>query len=120
MLLKVNGTEIAAYPTEFSVTPMDLDDGDSTVRTANGTLNRDRVAVKRQIDMSWGMITWAQISSILQAMKGVYFSFYYPDPMDGVYATRTFYVGNRPSPVAVEGSDGVMMWKGLKVTLTEQ
>jgi len=119
MLIKINGTEIAAYPTEFSVTPMDLDNADSTTRTADGTLNRDRVTVKRQIEMTFGTLSWANISSILQAMSGVFFEFYYPDPMDGIYATRTFYVGNRPTPFTMT-KGGVLMWAGLKVTLTEK
>ncbi len=119
MILQINGVEIAAYPKDFSVTALDLDNGESTVRTADGTLNRDRIAVKRQIDMTWGPLAWKDISSILLAMSGVFFSFYYPDPMDGVYATRTFYVGDRPSPVAVDtGAD--IIWTGLKITLTEQ
>ncbi|MCM1564928.1 MAG: hypothetical protein NC238_03030 [Dehalobacter sp.] len=119
MLLKINGAEIAAYPKEFQVTPMDLDDDDSTNRTADGTLSRDRITVKRQIEMSWSAITWTQISALLTAMSDVFFDFYYPDPMTGAYETKTFYVGNRPSPVAVE-KNGVLYWSGLKVTLTEK
>jgi len=119
MLIKINGTEIAEYPTEFSVTPLDLDNGDSTTRTADGTLSRDRVAVKRQIEMAWGVLDWATISSLLQSMSGVFFDFYYPDPMDGAYATRTFYVGNRPTPFAMN-KGSTILWEGLKVTLTEK
>ena len=119
MLLKINGVEIAAYPTEFSVTPLDLDNGDSTQRTADGTLVRDRVAIKRQIEMTWGLLNWATISALLQSIGNVYFDFYYPDPMDGTYATRTFYVGKRPTPFAFN-KDGTIMWSGLKVTLTEK
>jgi len=119
MLLKINGSEISAYPKEFSVTPLDIDNGESSVRASDGTLTRDRVAVKRQIDMAWGILNWDEISSILQAMSGVFFTFYYPDPMSGSYVTKTFYVGNRPSPVAVD-DNGDMLWSGLKVSLTEQ
>jgi len=119
MLLKINDVEIAAYPEQFSVTTMDLDNGDSSVRTSNGTLTRDRIAVKRQIDMSWGLLNWSEISSILQAMGGVFFDFYYPDPMVGDYVTKKLYVGNRPAPFAVgKGMD--IQWSGLKLTLTEQ
>jgi len=119
MLLKINGVEIIAYPEQFSVTTMDLDNGDSSVRTANGTLTRDRVAVKRQIDMAWGVLKWSEISSILQAISGVFFDFYYPDAQDGSYATRRFYVGNRPSPFTVD-KGGEVLWSGLKITFTEQ
>jgi len=119
MELKIDEVEIAAYPKEFSVTPLDIDNADSSVRTADGTLSRDRIAVKRQIDMTFGLLSWADISSILQAMSPVFFSFYYPDPMDGTYVTKTFYVGNRPSPFAVTDGEDVK-WNGLKIVLTQQ
>lgn len=119
MKILINGQEIAAYPSSFQVTVLDLDDGNSSVRTADGTLNRDRVAVKRQIDMTWGMLTEKQISSILQAMGNVFFDFSYPDPMMGATITKNVYVGNRPAPFAVE-SNGTVLWNGLKLTLTER
>ena len=119
MLIKINGTEIAAYPTELSVTPLDLDNADSTTRTADGTLNRDRVAVKRQVEMTFGVLSWAKMSALLTSMNGVFFDLYYPDPMDGDYSTRTFYVGNRPASFAFN-KNGTILWSGLKVTLTEK
>lgn len=119
MLLKVNGKEIAAYPATFVPTVMDLDDGDASVRTANGDLNRARVKVIRQIEMSWGVLTWAQASALLKSMSGVFFDFYYPDPQAGKYETRRMYVGNRPMPVAVSIGNEIL-WNGLKVTLTER
>ena len=119
MTLKIDGVEIAEYPSAFTVTPLDIDNGESTVRTADGTLTRDRVAVKRQIDMEWGVVTWDVMASLLQSMSGVFFEFYYPDPMSGAYETKTFYVGNRPAPTALsKGSE--IYWSGLKVTLTEK
>ncbi|MGM1047598.1 MAG: DUF6711 family protein [Bacillota bacterium] len=119
MQLSINGQEIAVYPSQFTVTTMDLDDGESTVRTADGTLNRDRIAVKRQIEMSWGPLPWSKISSILKAMDGVFFDFTYPDPMTGSYVTKKMYVGNRPAPFAIAKGNEIM-WNGLKVTLTER
>ncbi|SFE11539.1 hypothetical protein SAMN04487969_101133 [Paenibacillus algorifonticola] len=119
MEIKINGVAIAAYPSSFVPTVLDLDDGESTTRTADGTLNRDRIAVKRQIDMEWGVLTWAEISALMQAMSGVFFSVTYPDPMAGAYQTKTFYVGNRQAAFAVaKGND--IRWQGLKVTLTER
>ncbi|OME86533.1 MULTISPECIES: DUF6711 family protein [Paenibacillus] len=119
MQLTINGQAIAVFPSQFTVTTMDLDDGESTVRTADGTLNRDRIAVKRQIEMSWGPLSWSNISAILRAMENVFFSFTYPDPITGKYETKTFYVGNRPAPFAIAKGNEIM-WNGLKVTLTEK
>lgn len=119
MLLKVNGVSMVAYPVVFQVTPLDIDDADTSLRSASGDLTRDRVAVKRQIEMSFGQLTWAEMSTTLKSMQAVFFDFYYPDPMDGVYVTKKFYVGNRPSGVAIS-EGGAIKWTGLKITLTEQ
>ena len=119
MELRINDVEIAAYPIEFQVTILDLDDGESTTRTSDGTLNRDRIAVKRQIDMTWNPLPWDKISAILQAMEAPFFEFYYPDPMDGAYVTRVFYVGNRPAAIPIV-KNGVIWWSGLQITLTER
>lgn len=119
MQIKINGVEIAEYPSKFTVTAMDLDDGESTGRTADGTLNRDRIRVVRQIEMEWGVLSWSKISAVLKAMDTVFFQFTYPDPITGAYETKTFYVGNRPAPFAVSNGNNIM-WSGLKVTLTEK
>ena len=119
MLIKINGVAISNYPSEFNVTILDLDNAESSVRTANGTLTRDRIAVKRQIDMGWGLLKWSEVSAILTAMASTFFTLYYPDPYTGAYETKTFYVGNRPALTTLsKGSD--IYWSGLKFTLTEQ
>lgn len=119
MILKIDGVEIAAYPSSFSVTILDLDDADTTTRTADGTMTRDRIAVKRQIEMSWPALSWEKLSAILTAMQNEFFEFTYPDSMTGRYETKTFYVGNRTSPIAFE-RNGVMWWENLQLTLTER
>jgi len=118
MTIKINGVAIVT-PSEFQVTILDIDNGESTSRAADGTLNRDRIVVKRQIEMSWNLLKPAEISLILRQMADVFFEVEYPDPQEGTYITKTFYVGNRPAPVAIE-KNGQLLWKGLKVTLTER
>lgn len=119
MQLKVNGQNIVATPSEMQVTILDLDDADSSVRTADGTLNRDRVAVKRQIDLTWSMLSNVQISQILKAMDAVFFEFTFPDPMEDKNITKRVYVGNRAAPMAFV-KNGVTWYKDFKITLTER
>ena len=119
MIIKINGTEIAAYPSSFLVTTLDIDDGETTVRTADGTLNRDRITVKRKIEMNFGPLEWNKVSSILQAVKDEFFEVYYPDPMAGEYQTRTFYVGDRPVAIAIIKGEKIY-WEGLKLSLIER
>jgi hypothetical protein len=118
MILKINGTNIAAKPKEFTVTVMDID-SENTTRTANGTLTRDRVAVKRQIEITFPALKMSEIAQLLQSISNAFFEVFYPDPMEGTYVTKTFYVGNRPCPVAIE-RNGVLLWDGLKINLTER
>ena len=68
MILKIDGIEIAS-PSQFEVIPLDIDNGETTVRTMDGTLHRDRIAVKRQVNMAWGLLSWEEISAILQALN---------------------------------------------------
>jgi len=119
MYLAINGVEIAAYPAEFTVGVMDLDDGESTTRTADGTLSRDRIAVKRQIEMRFNPIRWEKLSTILTAMKDEFFQVTYPDPLSGQQETRTFYVGDRTAAIAIY-RNGTYWWDGLNFTLVEQ
>src|SRR5690625_1718975 len=97
--LKINGQPLRVHPKEFRVTLLDLDDAETTTRTADGRMNRDRIAVKRQIDMRWTAVKASDMASILQSMQAEVFDFTYPDPMTGQYETKEFYVGNRPSHV---------------------
>jgi len=119
MYLAINGAEIAHYPSEFKVTVMDLDNAETTKRTANGELTRDRIAVKRQIEMRFAPMVWTKLSAILTAMQSEFFQFTYPDPMSGMQETRTFYVSDRESAIAIERG-GTYWWTGLAFTLTEK
>lgn len=117
-MIKINGVDIAVSPSVFKPTILDFDDADSSVRTADGTLNRDRIAVKRQIELEFGPIAQDKMAALLQSMKDVFFDVTYPDPMDGT-VTKRMYVGNRPATFAVMDR-GVLYWSGLKIILTER
>lgn len=118
-MLKINGTDIAVHPATFVPSVLDLDNGETSVRTADGRLNRDRIAVKRKVEMTWGLLTWPQISMIMKSMENQFFQFTYPDPMSGMYDTRTMYVGDRQAAFAIKRGNEIL-WSGLKLTLTEQ
>jgi len=119
MYIAINGTELPKYPNKFQVRVMDLDDGETTTRTADGTLSRDRIAVKRQIEMTWPALRWEELSALLHLMQDEFVDVTYPDPMTGQQETKVFYAGDRTAPIAFERG-GVMWWEGLEVTMTEQ
>lgn len=119
MYLAINSVEIATYPSEFRPKIMDLDNAETTLRTADGKLSRDRVAVKRQIDMTFPALENAKHAALLQSMSDEFFSFTYPDPMTGEQETKTFYVSDRQSAMAII-KNGVVWWTDLQFTLTEE
>lgn len=116
-MLKINGVAIAA-PSVFQVDIADID-GEAR-RNARGDLIRDRVAVKRKLNCEWPPLAMGEISTLLQAVKDVFFQVTYPDPMTGSKTeTKTFYVGDRSMPLLLV-KDGQYLWKGLKMNFIEK
>ncbi len=115
-MIKVNGVDIST-PKTFEVVIQDLD-GEQSSRDQSGNMHRDRVAVKRKLQLEWPPLTQNEISTLLTAVSGVFFSVTYPDPQAGT-VTKTMYVGDRTSP-AYQYKDGVAKWSGLKMDFIEQ
>ncbi len=114
-MLSINGVAIAT-PKVFEVAVSDLD-GESN-RNANGELIRDRIAVKRKINLEWGPLNQTEIQTLLNAVSSVFFTVTFPDPMSGVI-TKTMYVGDRTAP-AYQYINGEVKWQGLKMNFIEK
>ena len=80
-MIKINGVAIAT-PKIYEATVSDLD-GESN-RNAAGQLIRDRIAVKRKLNLEWGPLSQSEIAPILNAVSGVFFTVTFPDPQLGV------------------------------------
>ncbi len=117
-MLTIGETPIAD-PSAFSVDIHDIDG--ETMRNAKGTLLRDRVAVKRKLNLEWPALTMTEISTILSAVTSVFFDVTYPDPLTGSVAeTKTFYVGDRSTPLLRKNYNGQYLWEGLKMNFIEK
>lgn len=114
-MLKINGAAIAA-PSAYEVTVQDLD-GESN-RNANGDLIRDRIAVKRKLQLEWPPLSQSEISTLLNAVSSVFFTVTFPDPQSGMI-TKTMYVGDRTAP-AYMYKDGQVKWSNLKMNFIEK
>ena len=114
-MIKINGVDIAT-PKTFETTVTDLDG--ETNRNANGELIRDRIAVKRKLNLEWGPLNQAQMQTLLNAVSSVFFTVTFPDPMSGVI-TKTMYVGDRTAP-AYAYINGAVKWSGLKMNFIEK
>lgn len=119
MKIWIDGQLPPVMPQKFGPKVMDLDDAETTTRTADGTLARSRIAVKRQFEVVWPAMKWEDISAILRMVRNPFVEVTYPDPEAGEYVTKRFYAGDRETGVAFERG-GTLWWTGLTVTLTEQ
>ncbi len=116
-MIRIAGADIPA-PTDYQVGIMDLDG--ETSRTASGLMVRDRVAVKRKLELAWKYLTPAEWSQILQAVSPPFVGVTYDDPESGELKTGTFYAGDRTAG-AIDYSGGkVTGWKDVKFNLIEQ
>lgn len=115
-MLKINRVAIAT-PKTFEVAISDID-GESN-RNAAGDMCRDRIATKRKLNLEWPPLSYADCSILLKAVKDVFFTVTYPDPMEGTMLTKTMYVGDRTTP-AYQYINGVPKWSGLKMNFIER
>lgn len=116
-MLTINGTKVAA-PDTYEVTIADLDA--SANRSGNGNLFRDRVAVKRTINVSWLLMSGKDLSTLLNSVSSVFFPVTYFDPQTNSTKTGTFYASDRPAGIAVKNSDGSYTWRNIAFSLIER
>jgi hypothetical protein len=116
-MLKIGGIEIVD-PKSYQAIISDID-ADSN-RNANGELLRDRIAVKRKLELEWEPLSQSEISTLLKAVEDVFFDVTFIDPKDGEI-TKTMYVGDRTAPAyAYDEESNEMKWKGLKMDFIEK
>lgn len=116
-MLHINGVALPS-PDTYEVTISDLDA--SASRSGNGTLFRDRIAVKRTINVGWAVLSTSELSLILQSVSPVFVSVMYFDPETGGAASGTFYASDRTQAVAQKQSDGSYKWSGVSFSLVER
>ena len=118
MKLKINGINVTK-PKTFVVNIIDVEDSDSTMQMSDGSINRDIIAVKRQIEVDFDTLSWANCSVILNLFQEDFTNINYPDPLLGTYTTKTFFVTRKTSPYLVKHK-GELYWQGLSFTLIER
>ena len=117
-LLKIGNTNLPA-PTVLQPGIQDLDSEEGTGRNQQGTMFRDRVAVKRTVHCEWGVLNKSEMAAVLTAMSAPSFSLTYPDPEKGALHTITAYVGNRVPAICAALGDNDWLWQGLSVDFVE-
>lgn len=116
-MLTINGTKVAS-PDTYEVTVSDLDS--SANRSSDGTLFRDRVAVKRTITVSWTILSAQELSVLLRSVSSVFFTVNYLDPETNSFKDGTFYTSDRTQGVAIKNRDGSYSWRGVSFSMVER
>jgi hypothetical protein len=114
-MIDINGVTIPT-PSAFQVSISDVSEAE---RNAKGGIMIDRIATKRKLELSWEYLSNYDISTVLNAVKDIFFTVTYPDPEVGAELTKTFYVGDRTAAVQVI-KNSIPQWKGLKFNFIEK
>lgn len=113
-VININGVDMP-NPKDMTVAIMDISNAE---RNANGTMMIDRVATKRKINLDWPALEEADAQKVLNAVSDIFFTATFIDPQLGT-TTKTFYVGDRTSPVLRHYGSKVK-WEGLKLNIVEK
>lgn len=122
MTFSIAGTDITKYiaPGGVKWTRSDID-GTNAGRGIDGTLIRDRVAIKRRVDVTCRALTLAESAVVLSLIEPEFVSVTYTDPMAGSVVTKTLYSNNFSTTLSsFKNPDGVEMWTGLSFPLIEK
>ena len=119
-ILQINKIDIAD-PMTLTWDMYDLDSEEGAGRTQDGLMFRDRVAVKRKINCTWGPLELEEMSRLLKSMDDVFFTLRYPDAHDGMYREGEFYVGDRSTPLYMwNDAKQKYLWEGLSANFIER
>lgn len=86
-------------------------------RTEDALMHKQRVAQKVKIELEWWNLKTAEVSEILNAFNPEYLSITYLDAKAGGFQTKTFYVGDRTSPLYNSTLD---LWENLSFNIIER
>lgn len=114
-MIKINYEDMPT-PSKFLVGINDISNAE---RNAQGEMMIDRVATKRKLEIEWKSLKPESMSTLLNAVKEIFFDVTYPDPMTGGIETKTFYVGDRSVPM-YNYNNGDIRWEGVKMNFIER
>lgn len=121
MILMINGRDMSPYIAYGGVAWQRGDvDGPNAGRTSAATMRRDRIAIKRRLDITCKPLTTAEAAIVLQAIEPEYVTVKYTDPMAGTELTKEMYSNNIPANYLMRRKDGTELWGGITFPLIER
>lgn len=112
---KIDGKDCPC-PSSYTWTCEDISNSEAG-RTEDGLMHKNTIRDARSLQLGWNNIETAVAKTILALFKGEYHSIEYLDPEYGGYVTKTFYVGNRTSPLY---NAEMGLWENLSFNVIER
>ena len=108
-------------PSEMECQVYDLDAGGSTGRTLDGSMQRDRVAVKEKLVVSFPPMIASDLYQALDLIKNQFFYVKYFSIKTGTVRTALMYVGDRSAKAYYRYTrDGSDLYTDIKFNFIEQ
>ena len=85
-------------PSSYSWKLSDVSASDAG-RTEDALMHKKLIARKRHLEFEWENVYRSEASAILNAFNAEYFQVQYWDVLDNAYDLKTFYSGDRESPM---------------------
>lgn len=111
----VNGAYVPV-PSKYAYNLQDVSD-ENAGRTEDALMHKNRIAQKVAINLEWAGLKNAEVSEILNAFNAEYLSIVYLDAKAGGYVTKTFYVGDRSTPLYNSTLD---IWSNVSFNIIER
>ena len=94
-------------------------DGPNAGRTHDGTMVRDRVAVKVRWDVTCRPLFADELATVLTLIKPDTFNVRYTSPETNTVVVGAFYSNNIPAQYSLKHPDGREVWIGLAFPVVE-
>ena len=102
-------------PQTYNWSKEDIDGEEGTGRDNEGEMFRHRIATKRKLSFTWGVLSIADTSKLLKALEPKFITVRYLDAYTGDYETRIFYAGPQSADCGHRNR-----WLGISANLIEK
>lgn len=113
---KIGSSTYVATPSTYQWSLQDVSDSDAG-RTEDTLMHKNRISQKVKIELAWQNISTAVASEILNAFNPEYLDITYLDPKENGFVTKTFYVGDRATPLY---NSRMGVWENVAFNIIER
>lgn len=114
--LKSVGGVTVKCPSQYKWEQIDVSASDAG-RTEDGLMHKKKIRTVDGITLEWAYPTTAELKAILAAFSAEYISITYLSPTAGDFVTKTFYVGDRSSPMY---NSTLNRWENVSFKIVER